>query len=98
MTLVTLAEFQRLTGISHSALGWLLMNNKLICSVDGEKGLMIDIESAQTRLLIEAIASKQDEALAAEESYYVERFARLIAQNLDDITDRAVALVLSDKQ
>ena len=91
MKAVTLSEFRRLTGVSDSALVWLLENKKLVCQLDKERGILVDLDSAQLKELIQSISTKKNEALSDQASLISERFARIISDNFEAIAEEALA-------
>ena len=95
MTLVTLTEFQRITGLSDQALLWLLKDNQLECSIDEENGLMIDIESTNTTELIKAVALKHEQVLERHKRIVSERFARIISEQMEEIARDVIARIES---
>ncbi|RMG43704.1 MAG: hypothetical protein D6719_03200 [Candidatus Dadabacteria bacterium] len=95
MKLVNLSEFQRLTGISDRSLLWLLKNRRLICQVSDASEIMIDIESADVKKLIEAMKSTNHDFLKKRQRIITEKFARIIGEELDVIVDQAVARLKS---
>lgn len=95
MSYVSLEDFQKLTGISDSALLWLLKRQNLVCEIGQSGILQIDIESAHVKSLIEALAQKQTEVLAADRDLLFERISGILLTRLDDIVARAVVRVKS---
>ena len=91
MKAVTLSEFRRLTGVSDSALVWLLENKKLVCQLDKERGILVDLDSAQLKELIQSISTKKNKALSDQASLISERFARIISDNFEAIAEEALA-------
>src|SRR5687768_200212 len=94
--LVKLAEFQTITGLSDSGLLWLLTNNRLDCRIDEKQGILIDIHSARESDLLSAILQREEDRFAGDAALVEERFASLIADNLDSICREAIARYLAD--
>jgi len=87
MTLIKLSEFHQITGISLEALSRLLINNTLKCHIDEKKGIMVDIESIETKNLIESIIEQQRNAFERDKRIISEKLARIIGVYFEQITD-----------
>lgn len=90
-SLVSLAEFQRLTGLSDSAVLWLLKHNKLPLAYTSELGLRVDSAHASTRTMVESMVREHDELLTADSSLLMARITALINTHLESILETAQA-------
>lgn len=90
---LTLDEFQRLTGVSDAALLWALKNNLFALSYSAENGLSVDIDSVDVKDLVRALASKKEEILAQESGVLTEKITNIISNNLEQLVDRALTQI-----
>ena len=93
MSAIKIRDFQRLSGLSDSAVLTLLSGNDLKCEIDDEGFIKIDAESIEVRQLIEAALNHQQEELAKEHGVIVEKVARVIGEQFGAIVEEAVAQV-----
>ena len=91
MSAIKIRDFQRLTGLSDSAVLTLLAGNDLACSVDDDGYIQIDAESVEVRALIDAAVALQEAELGKEHGVIVEKIARLIGDQFSSIVEEAVA-------
>ena len=90
MTSITLQEFRKISGLSDTAIVWLLANNSLICSPDPEKGLLIDVDSLDYKKLTSILGTKLDEEFTSNKSILSARLSKIVNDNLADIISEAV--------
>lgn len=97
MKRITVLEFKKLSGLSDRALVTLLTANRLPCSVDPSLGLMIDIDAVHSGTILQGTITPSIDTLESDRQVIRERFSRIIADNLDSITDEALSLYLSKR-
>ena len=95
--MITLEEFQKLSGLSDSSLVWLLTHNQLACSVSEESGIMVDPESTSVKTLIRSLRDKKTEVLAGKERVIIERLARIVGEQLEEVAHEAIATFLAER-
>jgi hypothetical protein len=81
---LSLKQFQRTTGISDKALVALLSNNHLPAILEEGK-LMINMQDISTEHLIEASKTAQKHTLEPYRQLFIDRFAELLQESLDDL-------------
>ncbi len=91
MNLITLYEFKKLTGLSDTALSWLLCNNKLNCRTDPEKGILVDVDDPSVSEMMRNISSMLEHRLSEDERLLKERLACIIKDKLADIVEEALS-------
>ena len=91
MSAIKIRDFQRLTGLSDSAILTLLAGNDLACTIDDDGYIKIDAESIEVRKLVDAAISLQEVELSKEHGVIVEKIARLIGDQFSSIVEEAVA-------
>lgn len=90
MAKITIAEFQSATGLSDSAIMWLIRRNELPFDYSKERGLLIDAENVGTKEIVAALISKGQSALEKERSLIMERLSVIVAEQLDRILNDAL--------
>ena len=93
MKLVTLENFQKLAGLSDRALCWLLVRNRLRCENDAQHGLMVDLDSLETRELLKSISAEQSSALESGQRLLIERLAGVATKGFEEIVNQACSLI-----
>lgn len=88
---VSLTEFQRLTGLSDSAILWLLKHNKIALAYSLDQGIRVDAGDASTRLMVEAMIHQHETLISEDESLLMERISALIRTHLESIFETAQA-------
>ena len=94
MKLVTLAEFQHITGVSDSTLVKLLSAGPLDCRIDENRGILINIEAIGVSSLMKAMTARQADILARRKQVVAERLGKLIGDELEVILRDAVGAFL----
>ena len=106
---ISLSDFQRLSGLSDRALLRLPKQDLLRCRVTEASEqthdatqktstrLEVDFESVDNSTLIKTIATASRDESKKVERLIAEKFARLISEKIDDITDRAIELFLQKR-
>jgi hypothetical protein len=95
MSRVTLKEFQQLTGLSDTAVLWLLKNDALRCSVDAETHLRIDLDAVSAEDLRNALLARQQEVLDAHADIIAERLGTIVRERLDAVVEDALSRITS---
>jgi len=90
MTLITLAEFRRLTHISDSSLIKLLESNQLPCTHDHGRGILIDIESLPVQELANKISTLHQQIIKEDGDLLEEKIARIVSEFFGEILDDAI--------
>jgi hypothetical protein len=90
-TLISLAEFRQLSGLTESALVWLLEHNTLPLAYTPETGLMIDAGAATVEHLLAAIRREHGATIAQHEAVFMERIATVVNRHIGAIVDDATA-------
>jgi hypothetical protein len=88
---VPLAEFQKITRLSDSAIVWLLSHNKLSLSYAPEVGISVDVGRVDTHELVQAMADQSSELVNEEASLVREQIRTLINTHLESILNEAEA-------
>lgn len=78
-----LSEFQKLSGLSDSALVSLLRENRIRCHIDEKRGIMVEASERDGELLIGAMLESERRAFAENESIIVERLTGIVADELE---------------
>ncbi|MBX7145529.1 MAG: hypothetical protein K1X79_13850 [Oligoflexia bacterium] len=91
MKQVSLSEFQRLTALPDRAVLWLLYNNRIKCSVDASKGLLVDIDSVENADIVGALTARQESVTAQNMETLSAQVGDIIQDELDRIVDEACA-------
>jgi hypothetical protein len=86
---VPLAEFQKITRLSDSAIVWLLSHNKLSLSYAPEVGISVDLGRVDTHELVQAMADQSSELVNEEASLVREQIRTLINTHLESILNEA---------
>lgn len=94
MKLVTLNEFKNVCDLPDSALVTLLATNSVQCQIDPEQGIMVDIDSASVKKLIQALITESTQRSAEEQRLLTEKAAKVIRENLDSILEEAIGVHL----
>lgn len=92
---LSIEEFQRASGLSDSAVLWLLKSNQLKCRSDPKKGLLICNDSLEMQTLVEAIARGKHRAAGKDQRILVEKMARIVRENMESIFEESIARVAS---
>lgn len=95
--LVSLQEFQKLTGLSDKALVYLLKQNLLRCSVSDQSLLMVDLESVEIQHLQAAILERHGEVLNLNSTVISETLGTIVRDHLDVIVNEALGRFLSGR-
>ncbi len=90
MANISLQEFREISGLSDTAVIWLLTNNSLVCSVDKEKGILIDVDSLDYNKLTSELATKLNDEFLNNKSILSARITKVVKENLADIISEAV--------
>lgn len=96
MSRVTLKEFQQLTGLSDTALLWLLKNDALHCSLDGEARLQIDLDAVSAENLRTALLARQQEVLDSQADIIAERLGTIVRERLEAVVEDALNRISSN--
>lgn len=90
MANISLQEFREISGLSDTAIIWLLTNNSLVCSVDKDKGILIEVDSLDYNKLTSELATKLDDEFLNNKSILSARITKVVKENLADIISEAV--------
>jgi len=90
-TQIPLAEFRRLSGLTDSAVVWLLEHNKVPLAYTPEGGLMVEAGSATVEELLAAIRREHGAAIAQHDAVFMEQIATVVNRHLSAIVDDATA-------
>lgn len=91
MKSISLQEFQALTGLPDAAVVWLLRHNRLLCTIDAERGIMVDVASAHNAAIVEALKARRRVVADAERDTLRSQIGTMIQDELDRILDEACA-------
>lgn len=97
MSRITLAEFQKVTGLSDRSLGWLLKRNRLSCHLDEKRGIMVDTDCVGQAEIVRAVASSCADTFGEEEELIIERLSGIVADNLEEMCLRVLARLESGR-
>lgn len=92
MQLITLAEFRRCLALSSQSTLWMLEHNTLPCHLDSHQGIMVDMESLEVQTIVRGIAARKAQLINEAAGPLVERIGLVLAENLDGLVERALAL------
>lgn len=87
---ITIAEFQKLTGVSDRALIEILARNLVELRVNPETGLQLNISSCDLNTLIQSNIPTQIEDILSNRRLLLENVAEIIDEHLDDILNEAL--------
>ena len=93
MKQISLKEFKSISLISSDALLWLIENNALPFSYDPENGLLVDIDSVETKDLLKAISIERQAIADREINLLSEQAGKIIRDNFDSIVSEALARI-----
>ena len=96
MKLISLAELQRLTGLSDRAMMQILSNGQLQCECRDNE-IFFDSSSIELHSLVRAIAQRKQEIIQRDQNYISERISSLIAQRLEALFERALSIASGRK-
>ena len=91
MSALRIRDFQRLTGLSDSAVLSLLSANDLNYEIDPDGFISIEADSVEIRQLVDAVASLQENQLSSEHGVIVEKVARVVSEEFSSIVEQAIA-------
>ncbi|MFM1849037.1 MAG: hypothetical protein RL417_2511 [Pseudomonadota bacterium] len=92
---IPLAEFQRLSGLSDSAIVWLLIHNKIPLAYSPATGISVDAGHPTTADLVAAITHQHEAGLEADAPLIRERMRTLINTHLESILESALERINS---
>ena len=95
MSRISLREFQELAALSDAALVWLLLNQKLELSLDGD-GLNVEVGSLSAKKLIAALSTARIDALQRSEAFLGEKLATVLSKEFEQIVDDALRIAEGD--
>ena len=90
MTYLSLRQFQHITGISDAALGCLLRESLVPCSLSKEGHLQINADAVEIKKLMASITAAKQAAFAAYEDIAIEKLASIISRNMEGIIDQVL--------
>ena len=89
MKRLSLAEFQKLSGISDASLVWLLNNGKLSCFAEPGKPLEVEASGVAVATIVEAIVQARTNAIPSPDVALEERISAVIAEEMESILAEA---------
>lgn len=87
---LSLKELQKMTGLSDAALGYLLKEGLLQCSLTEENQLIVNIEKTNLSELMKATTSAKVKALDLKQDIAVERIAAIIRDRMEKVVNLAL--------
>ncbi len=93
---MTLSEFQKLTGISDSALGHFVKHFGHLCTVNKETGIEIDPEQIDTRTALDEVFELRKQCWIESKESIEALISRIIGENMESIIEESLTPFTQD--